>query len=143
MPKSAMTRKLAVAAVATGFLAGCAGTALGPQSRSTTFPVSFPSGSVELHATDHETIQGVANAMKRDPALRATVLGKADAVGTPEYNQHLSWKRAAAVFEALVFTHQVPEDRVRMRWTGEQLPTVPTADQTAELQNRVVEIIVE
>jgi OOP family OmpA-OmpF porin len=109
---------------------------------ATIYPVSFPMGSIELHQADHETIHGVAAMMERNPALNATVVGKADTVGSADYNEHLSWRRAAAVFEALVYKYNVPATRVEMRWTGERLPVVPTGDETAELQNRVSNIIV-
>ena len=47
----------------------------------TIYPVSFPSGSIVLHTADYETIHGIAAMMARDPALVATVLGKADTMG--------------------------------------------------------------
>lgn len=43
--------------------------------------------------------------------------------------------------KALVYTSKVPENRVALRWTGAHLPFVSTADEQAELQNRVVAII--
>jgi outer membrane protein OmpA-like peptidoglycan-associated protein len=109
--------------------------------QGTTYPISFPTNSVELHQADHETIRGVAAMLQRDPKLTATILGKADAVGSPEYNEQLSWKRAQAVYEVLVFENKIPENRVEVRWTGERVPVVPTTANTPELQNRVVDII--
>jgi len=75
------------------------------------------------------------------PNLTATIIGKADSVGSAELNEHLAEKRAQAVFEALVNTNKVPENRVDMHFTGERLPFVSTADEQAESQNRVVAII--
>ena len=108
----------------------------------TIYPVSFPSGSIVLHTADYETIHGIAAMMARDPALVATVLGKADTMGAASYNERLSQRRAEAVSAALVRVYKVPADRVEVRWAGESQPVVLTADQTAELQNRVAEIIV-
>ena len=108
----------------------------------TIYPVSFPSGSIVLHTADYETIHGIAAMMARDPALVATVLGKADTMGAASYNERLSQRRAEAVSAALVRIYKVPADRVEVRWAGESQPVVLTADQTAELQNRVAEIIV-
>ncbi len=145
MSQSQLTRRFAAVAGATSLVAAysVAAHALQPEeAHATIYPVSFPMGSVELHPADQETIHGVAAMMERNTALVATVLGKADTVGTSDYNEHLSWRRASAVFEALVFKYGVPASKVEMRWTGERLPTVKTADQTAELQNRVVEILV-
>ncbi len=106
----------------------------------TAYWVSFPTGSAQLHQNDLETIMGVANYMKKFPDLFATIEGKTDTVGTSDYNEHLSEKRAEAVFEALVYTNGIPASRTHIHWTGEHLPNVPTADQQAELQNRVVVI---
>lgn len=145
MPEIRMTRRLAAAAGALSVLgaytAVAAASTEGPQG--TIYPVSFPPGSIALHQADQETIHGVAAMMERNPALLATVLGKADTMGSAEFNDHLSWKRASAVFEALVFSYNVPANRVDMRWTGDRLPVVPTGDETAELQNRVVDIILK
>jgi len=78
--------------------------------------------------------------MERNPALVATVVGKADVVGTAEYNEKLSQRRGQAVFEALVYTYKVPASRVELRWTGERELVVPTGANRAELLNRVVNI---
>jgi len=84
----------------------------------------------------------VAGMMQSTPAFVATIIGKTDSVGSAEFNKHLSQRRAEAVFEALVYTHKVPENRVRLHWTGEHLPYVSTADEQAASQNRMVAIIV-
>jgi outer membrane protein OmpA-like peptidoglycan-associated protein len=79
--------------------------------------------------------------MQGTPSLVATIIGKSDTVGSAELNERLAQKRGETVFEALVYTNKVPEDRVELRWTGEHIPFVSTEDEQAELQNRVVAII--
>lgn len=113
---------------------------LQPAARA--YPVHFPTGSDKLDAADQDTIRGVAGSMQSNPELVATIVGKADAVGSKELNEKLSQRRAEAVFDALVYTHHVPENRVEMRWTGEHLPYLSTEDEKEEMLNRVVEIIV-
>ncbi len=108
---------------------------------SVTYPVHFPTGSSQLGPEDNDTIRGVASKMMGNPALTATIIGKADSVGSAELNEKLAEKRAQAVFEALVYTNKVPENRVAMHFTGEHIPFVATADEQAEEQNRVVAII--
>ena len=108
---------------------------------SVTYPVHFETGKFAVVAEDADTIRAVASKMKNDPNLVATLVGKADTVGSSELNEHLAQKRAEAVFEALVYTNGVPEQRVEMRFTGERVPVVSTADQQAELQNRMVAIV--
>lgn len=140
-------RRFAATAAATALLAsyGVAKAQAPNQevAHGTIYPVSFPVNSVELHQADNETIHGIAAMMQRDQKLVALVLGKADTVGSGDYNEHLAWRRASAVYEALVFKYGVPAIRVEMRWTGERIPVVPTGDQKAELQNRVVNIILQ
>ena len=106
-----------------------------------TYPVHFETGKFVVVAEDADTIRAVASKMKNDPNLVATLVGKADTVGSSELNEHLAQKRAEAVFEALVYTNGVPEQRVEIRFTGERVPVVSTADQQAEAQNRMVAIV--
>jgi outer membrane protein OmpA-like peptidoglycan-associated protein len=108
---------------------------------SVTYPVHFATGSAQLGPEDQDTIRGVASKMLGTPALVATIIGKADSVGSADLNEHLAEKRAQAVFEALVYTNKVPEARINMHFTGERIPFVSTADEQAESQNRVVAII--
>ncbi len=117
-----------------------AGPTLAQPPEPTAYWISFPTGSAQLHQNDLETIKGVANYMKKNPDMFATIEGKTDTVGTSDYNEHLSEKRAVAVFDALVYGNGIPGSRTHIHWTGEHLPNVPTADEQAELQNRVVVI---
>jgi len=80
--------------------------------------------------------------IRSTPAFVATIVGKTDSVGSAEFNEHLSQRRAEAVFEALVYANKVPEDRVQMRWTGERLPFKSAAEEAAESQNRMAAIVV-
>ena len=110
---------------------------------SVTYPVHFPTGGVTLGPEDQDTIRGVASKMMNSPSLFATIIGKADTVGSSDLNERIAEKRAQAVFDALVYTNKVPATRVELRWTGEHVPVVSTADEQAEMQNRVVAIIVQ
>lgn len=150
MSQLRMTRRLAAVAGAISLFTAYAATAQQTQQQvqelpagSNTFPVHFASGSYQLDGADQDTIRGVAAVMMRTPTLTATILGKTNSVGTEEFNHHLAEQRARAVFEALVYTNKVPEDRVELRWTGEKIPFVSTADEQAEQLNRVVAIILQ
>jgi outer membrane protein OmpA-like peptidoglycan-associated protein len=142
---SSRVRNIA-AACALSLFAGFAASAQQQQTQqlppgSTTYPIHFPTGSYKLDPADEDTIRAAAAKMQGTPKLHATIIGKADAVGSAELNEHLSQRRAEAVFEALVYTNKVPEDRVDLHWTSEHLPFVGTADEQAEAQNRVVALI--
>jgi len=144
MSRSVVTKSLAAAAVM-GFFAANAATAQQTQTpppTCTTHFVYFSTGSHALTPEDQDHIRDVAAMMQSTPTFVATIVGKADSVGSADFNKHLSQRRAEAVFEALVYTKKVPENRVQLHWTGERLPFVSTADEKAESQNRMVAIIV-
>jgi outer membrane protein OmpA-like peptidoglycan-associated protein len=113
-----------------------------PPPGARVYPVHFPTGSDKLDAADEDTVRGVAASMQHNPELIATIIGKADTVGSTDFNEKLSQRRGEAVFNALVYTNHVPENRVELRWTGERLPYLSTEDEKEENLNRVVEIFV-
>ncbi len=110
---------------------------------SNAFPIHFATGASKLAPQDKDTVRGVAAMMAQNPKLTATIVGKTDTVGSAEFNHHLAQQRAEQVFEALVYANKVSEDRVTMRFTGEHLPLVATADEQAERMNRVVAIVLQ
>ena len=75
----------------------------------TTHFVYFATGSHALTPEDQDQIRDVAGMMQSTPTFVATIVGKTDSVGSADFNEHLSQRRAEAVFEALVYTDKVPE----------------------------------
>ena len=96
---------------------------------SNAFPIHFATGAYKLQPQDQDTVRGVAVKMAQTPSLTATIVGKADTLGSAEFNGHLAQQRTPEVCEALVYTNTVPEERVSMRFTVEHVPVVSTADQ--------------
>ena len=142
MSKGTVTKSLAAAAMM-GFCATHAATAQQTQPPNcTTNFVYFATGSHALTPEEQNHIRNVAVMMQSTPAFVATIVGKADSVGSAAFNEHLSQLRAEAVFEALVYANKVPEDRVQLRWTGEHLPFKSAADEEAEARNRMAAIVV-
>ena len=142
MSRSIATKSLAAAAIM-GLFAAHAATAQQTQNPNcTTHFVYFATGSHALTPEDQDHIRDVAAMMQSTPTFVATIVGKTDSVGSADFNEHLSQRRAEAVFEALVYANKVPENRVQLRWTGERLPFTSAADEEAESQNRMAAIIV-
>jgi len=131
MSRDAVTKSLAAAALM-GFCAAHAATAQQTQPNCTTNFVYFATGSHALTPEDLDHIRDVATMMQSTPSFVATIVGKTDSVGSADFNEHLSQRRAEAVFEALVYANKVPENRVQLRWTGERLPFISAADEEAE-----------
>ena len=142
MSKGIVTKCLTSAAIM-GFFAAHAATAQQTQQPNcTTNFIYFATGSHELTPEEQNHIRNVAVMMQSTPAFVATIVGKADLVGSAAFNEHLSQLRAEAVFEALVYSNKVREDRVQLRWTGEHLPFKSAADEEAEARNRMAAIVV-
>ena len=142
MSKSIVTKILAAAAIMSLFAAHAATAQQTQNPNCTTHFVYFTTGSYALTSEDQDHIRDVATMMQNTPVFVATIVGKTDSVGSADFNEHLSQRRAEAVFEALVYANKVPENRVQLRWTGERLPFTSTADEAAESQNRMAVIIV-
>ena len=143
MLRSNITNSLAAAAVS--FFGAHAATAQEVKNlptEATAHFIYFPTGGYKLDAKDQDQIRDVAGLIQSHPDFVATILGKTDSVGSAGFNEHLSQRRANAVFGALAYDNKVSESRIQMCWTGERLPFTSTADQTAEAQNRMAAIVV-
>jgi outer membrane protein OmpA-like peptidoglycan-associated protein len=113
-----------------------------PGPSATWYTVSFDTGSYAVNAQGRKTIREVVAYMQHNPAAVATVIGRTDTIGTKDFNMHLSHRRADAVRDGLVYNGRVTMDRVETRWTGEARQNMPTPDETAAKQNRVVDIAI-
>jgi outer membrane protein OmpA-like peptidoglycan-associated protein len=143
MLRSNVTNSLAAAAVS--FFSAYGATAQEVKklpADATAHFIYFPTGGYQLDAKDQDQIRDVAGLIQSHPDFVATILGKTDSVGSAGFNEHLSQRRANAVFGALAYDNKVSESRIQMCWTGERLPFTSTADQTAEAQNRMAAIVV-
>lgn len=113
-----------------------------PGPTATWYHVAFGTNSATLDADGQHTVADVTAFLQRNPNAIATIIGKTDTVGTPDYNMHLSHLRADAVRDALVYNSNVAADRVETRWTGETRQHVTTGTDVAAAPNRVVDIAV-
>ena len=70
------------------------------------------------------------------------VIGHTDSIGSDEYNQGLSERRAQRVGDYLA-SYGVPRDRLRTEGRGEREPRASNADEAGRQLNRRVEIFVK
>lgn len=87
-------------------------------------------------------LASAAQDFKKGGSIRVVVTGHTDTMGTPEYNQKLSDRRAKAV-KAELGKLGVDGDKISTRGAGESDLMVPTNDQVREAQNRRAEIVFE
>jgi outer membrane protein OmpA-like peptidoglycan-associated protein len=104
--------------------------------------VYFDSNSFAIDANGQKVVNDVITALQANPGAAATIIGRTDAVGSNDYNMHLSHRRADAVRDAIIYGGKLTPERVETRWTGEGRQGVPTTDNGAAAANRVVDIAI-
>ncbi|NKE48065.1 OmpA family protein [Roseomonas frigidaquae] len=105
-----------------------------------TYLVFFDFDRADLTDRARQIIGEAATNSQSVGTTRIEVSGHADRSGTPQYNQRLSERRAAAVAAELE-RRGVPRAAMAIQAFGESRPLVPTADGVREPQNRRVEIV--
>lgn len=105
-----------------------------------TYLVFFDFDRADLTDRARQIIGEAATNSQSVGSTRIEVSGHADRAGSPQYNQRLSERRAAAVAAELE-RRGVPRAAMAIQAFGESRPLVPTADGVREPQNRRVEIV--
>ena len=77
-----------------------------------------------------------------DELVRIEVAGHTCDIGSAEYNQGLSERRAQSVYNFLVNEGEIDSDRLVVRGYGEDRPKVPNTSRENRQQNRRVELVV-
>jgi outer membrane protein OmpA-like peptidoglycan-associated protein len=109
--------------------------------RPVTFILYFVEATDQFTPESQALVDQIMVAIASRPAPELTVAGHTDAVGTDQYNDTLSLRRAERV-RALLITRGIAPDNIRAIGRGKREPRVPTPDGVAEPRNRRVEITV-
>lgn len=104
--------------------------------------ILFAFDSSVIRESAKPTLARVARALSQNPDRSINIEGHTCDIGTEEYNQGLSERRAAAVKEYLV-NSGISEDRVTTEGYGESDPLVPNENESARKLNRRVELTIE
>ncbi len=104
------------------------------------FLVFFDFASDQLTARAREIVGQAAQAARTQQVTRIEVAGHTDTVGSAQYNQGLSIRRANNVAAELV-RQGVPRNAIHTAGYGFSRPLVPTGPNVREPQNRRVEIV--
>ncbi len=105
-------------------------------------PLIFAFDSDVVAAGARDTLLRVGRELNELGIDRALVRGHTDNVGTAEYNQTLSKRRADAVARVLM-DGGYPTDRIDAKGLGATVPTADNASAEGRSQNRRVVIIVQ
>lgn len=81
-----------------------------------------------------------ARELATTPGRRLLIRGHSDQMGTPEYKQNLSLRRAMTVQNFLV-SHGAPADRISLEAVGDTDPAVPGNTPEAWAKNRRVQLV--
>ena len=102
--------------------------------------VLFKTGSFELLPGARERLAKVSGIVLAYPSLHLQIEGHTDSVGTDEYNQTLSEKRAGAVRDYLV-QQGIAADSIEARGLGKTQPIASNDTAEGRQQNRRVELV--
>lgn len=99
----------------------------------------FSQGSAELTTASKNLLLEVLEAIALRSSTRVTVIGSSDSVGSVQYNNKLSARRAKSVVDAMV-ARGVDKKIIEVTNQGETHPLILTPDGVPEPRNRRVEI---
>jgi outer membrane protein OmpA-like peptidoglycan-associated protein len=101
--------------------------------------LKFEFDKADLRPEDRELLSRVAGILLTSPDYSVSVNGHTDDVGTDEYNQKLSERRAQAVRDYLVKAG-LPPEILSVTGHGKKRPLVPGTTEKARAKNRRVEL---
>jgi OOP family OmpA-OmpF porin len=106
----------------------------------TSATVAFKFDKWNLSDDAKQDLDKLVDGVKSDKRFFIAVEGYTDRIGTNEYNEALSRKRADAVVEYLVAKHDIPIYRIQMVGLGKEKPVDEARNRTAMAKNRRVEV---
>jgi OOP family OmpA-OmpF porin len=102
--------------------------------------VNFDFNSSDIRADARPVLDQAAELLKANAGVDVRVEGHTDSIGSEEYNQALSVRRAEAVYRYLV-NRGVDPERFIVEGFGESRPVADNDTETGRAQNRRVELI--
>ena len=102
--------------------------------------IYFNTGSAQILDESRPTLVAVAKLVNQSKFAVLTVEGHTDNIGSAEYNQDLSERRAAAVRKSLVADFGVPDGRLTAKGYGLTRPVETNATPEGRAHNRRVEL---
>jgi outer membrane protein OmpA-like peptidoglycan-associated protein len=107
-----------------------------------TLRVNFDFNSTTVRKPEEAEVQKAIAFAEKYPGYRISLVGHTDSVGSDEYNQGLSERRAAAVKQRLIVARGVVPDKIETSGRGESDPIADNATAEGRAQNRRVEMLI-
>jgi OmpA-OmpF porin, OOP family len=102
--------------------------------------INFETGKADVKSESQATVQQIAEMMKANPALKVSIEGHTDNVGTPSANKALSEARAKAVMKAVIAAG-IDASRLTAKGWGQEKPVADNKTEEGKAKNRRVEIV--
>lgn len=104
--------------------------------------IQFDFDKANVKPKYHNELKKFAAVLLRDPSLQVVIEGHTDNIGTKEYNQKLSERRAQAVVKYLVDKFGVPKQQLTARGYGMSKPIADNKTKEGRAKNRRVMAVV-
>lgn len=101
----------------------------------------FPFDSDQLLPAGRENLSNLAASLQQYPETEVLIIGHTDSVGTAQYNQGLSERRASSA-AGVLSSYGVPRSRIQTMGRGLTEPIADNSTEWGRQQNRRVEIVI-
>jgi OOP family OmpA-OmpF porin len=101
--------------------------------------VLFDFDKADIKPEAHQLLDEVVTILKKNPEIRGVLEGHTDSIGSDEYNQGLSERRAQAV-DKYMEEHGIDPDRYTVKGYGESNPIASNDTEEGRQENRRVEL---
>lgn len=105
--------------------------------------VNFAFDSAVVARSYADEIRKVADFLKSNPSINATIEGHTDEIGSSEYNQDLSERRASSVKDILVKQHGIAANRIATEGYGERRPVASNKTDAGRQANRRASAVIK
>ncbi|MEC9292517.1 MAG: OmpA family protein [Pseudomonadota bacterium] len=103
--------------------------------------ITFDFNKAQVKPDFYGVIRNISDVLNGYPSTYVDVIGHTDSVGSEDYNEALSFRRAQAVSD-IMMGDGVLGSRLVVRGMGERLPVASNDTQEGRAQNRRVEILI-
>jgi outer membrane protein OmpA-like peptidoglycan-associated protein len=116
-------------------------TSLGASGKVAIYGIVFDFNKAEIKPESRPTLEEMAALLKAEPDLKVLVVGHTDNVGTFEFNEDLSKRRARAVVAELHGSHGIATDRMTPLGASFMSPVTTNSTDEGRAKNRRVELV--
>ncbi len=104
--------------------------------------ITFDFDKAVIRASSEPTLQEAGKVMERFTSVKVRIEGHTDSIGSEEYNQGLSERRAQAVKDYLEQNFKIDPGRIEAVGFGESKPIADNQSEEGRAQNRRIEFVV-